>query len=340
MPFPDTILAPMEAKSVDRLPDEDGWQFEPKWDGFRCIAFIRSGNVQLQSKSGKPLARFFPEVAATLAHLPDVVLDGELLIPIGPALSFDALQARLHPAESRIRRLSVETPARYMLFDCLWADGEALTDRPLVERRAALEAFHAHYRSPMLRLSPATADVAKAQAWLDAAGGALDGGVTKRLDEPYQPGMRTMRKVKRLRTADCVVGGVRYGTDSRQVAAVLLGLYGDAGLVHHVGFTSGLAAIDKPALTAQFEALIEAPGFTGDAPGGPSRWSTDRSAEWQPLRPQLVAEVRYDHVTARRFRHGTGFLRWRPDKAPAQCTMDQLGDEASPAVVEAALRNA
>jgi ATP-dependent DNA ligase len=333
-------IEPMEARLVETLPEEPGWQFEPKWDGFRCLVLKQGDEVALQSKSGKPLARYFPEVAAAIAALPEdrVVLDGELLIPVGPTLSFDALQMRLHPAESRIRKLSAETPARLMLFDCLWSPEQgSLADRPLAERRAALEAFYARHRSATLRLSPLTEDRAVAQRWLDAAGGALDGVVAKRRDEPYQPGERAMRKVKCLRTADCVVGGFRYATKKREVGSLLLGLYDEAGLLHHVGFTSAIAAADRPELTARLEALIEAPGFTGDAPGGPSRWSTERSAEWQPLRPELVAEVRYDHVTGRRFRHGTGFLRWRPDKAPRQCTMQQLGEEARPAVVEAAL---
>ena len=332
-------IEPMEAKSVDQLPEDDGWQFEPKWDGFRCLVFKQGEDVALISKSGKPLARYFPEVAAAIAALPveKVVLDGELLIPVGPSLSFEALQMRLHPAESRIRKLSAETPARLMLFDCLWSGGADLAGKPLSERRAALEAFHAANRSPTLRLSPRTNDRDTAQRWLDATGGALDGVIAKRRDDAYRPGERAMLKVKRLRSADCVVGGFRYATKKREVASLLLGLYDDGGLLHHVGFTSGLSTIDKPALTKQLEALVEAPGFTGDAPGGPSRWSTERSSDWQPLRTELVVEVRYDHVTGRRFRHGTGFLRWRPDKAPRQCTMEQLGEEARPEIVEAAL---
>ena len=333
----------MEARLVEALPDGPGWQFEPKWDGFRCLAFKQGDVVELQSKSGKPLARYFPEVAAAIAALPldRVVLDGELLIPVGPTLSFEALQMRLHPAESRIRKLSAETPARLMLFDCLWSpEAHALVERPLRERRVALEAFYDDHRSETLRLSPLTEERAVAQRWLDAAGGALDGVIAKRRDEAYQPGERAMLKVKRLRTADCVVGGFRYASKKREVGSLLLGLYDDAGLLHHVGFTSAIAAADRPALTERLEALVEAPGFTGDAPGGPSRWSTERSATWQPLRPELVAEVRYDHVTGRRFRHGTGFLRWRPDKAPRQCTMEQLGEEARPAIVETALSKA
>jgi ATP-dependent DNA ligase len=337
MPLPDVL--PMEAKQVAALPEGEGWQFEPKWDGFRCLAVKSGVEIALRSKSGKPLARYFPEVAAAIATLPDrnLVLDGELLIPVGPSLSFEALQMRLHPAASRVRKLAAETPARLMLFDLLWRGDESLADLPLAERRAALEAFYAQARNATLRLSPTTAARTTAERWLAGTGAALDGVIAKRLGEPYRPGERAMLKVKRLRTADCVLGGFRYASAAREVGSLLLGLYDEAGLLHHVGFTSGLAEVDKPALTKELEALIEAPGFTGDAPGGPSRWSTERTGEGQPLRPELVVEVRYDHVTGRRFRHGTGFLRWRPDKAPAQCTMDQLGEECRPAVVEEAL---
>jgi ATP-dependent DNA ligase len=337
----DPALEPMEAKLVEALPEGEGWQFEPKWDGFRCLAFKQGDAVALMSKSGKPLDRYFPEVAMVIAALPvaRVVLDGELLIPDGATLSFGALQMRLHPAESRIRKLAAATPARLMLFDCLGFE-EDLAGQPLSERRTALERFHAAHRSPTLRLSPMTEDRAVARRWLDGAGGALDGVVAKRRDELYRPGERAMLKVKRMRTADCVVGGFRYAAKQREVGSLLLGLYDAAGLLHHVGFTSAIADADRPALTRQLEALIEAPGFTGDAPGGPSRWSTGRSSEWQPLRPELVAEIRYDHVTGQRFRHGTGFLRWRPDKAPRQCTMAQLGEEARPAIVAAALEAA
>lgn len=337
MPFPVPPIEPMEAKLVAALPEAGDWQFEPKWDGFRCLAFIRGGAVSLQSKSGKPLERYFPEVVNALAGLPNAVLDGELLIPVGAQLSFAALQMRLHPAESRIRRLAEETPARLMLFDLLWADRRALADRPLAERREALEAFHARHRSNDLRLSPCTHDLDTAGQWLAASGGALDGVVAKRRDEPYRPGERAMLKVKRLRTADCVVGGFRYASGAKQVGSLLLGLCDDDGLLHHVGFTSAIPRDERAALTARLEALVEPPGFTGDAPGGPSRWATGRSAEWQPLKPELVAEVRYDQVTGRRFRHGTAFLRWRPDKAPRQCRFDQLEEEARPEVVAAAI---
>jgi ATP-dependent DNA ligase len=324
----------MEAKLVDALPDEPGWQFEPKWDGFRCLAFRAGDEVDLRAKSGKPLGRYFPEVVERLRRLkPDrFVIDGELAIPEGDTLSFDALQLRLHPAESRIRKLSVETPAILILFDCLMTpDGEVLLDHPLTERRTALEGFFASLgETEGLRLSPYTRKAAEAQKWLAKAGGALDGVVAKRLDGPYVSGERAMLKVKRLRTADCVVGGFRYGTDSDLVGSLLLGLYNDEGKLDHVGFTSTIANADRAALTKRLEKLKGGPGFTGDAPGAPSRWSTERSTEWVPLRPELVVEVRYDHVTGGRFRHGTKLLRWRPDKAPEQCTFEQMQEEARP----------
>jgi ATP-dependent DNA ligase len=228
-----------------------------------------------------------------------------------------------------------------MLFDCLEAEaGESLVELPLAGRRDRLEALHRREDAPSLKLSAWTDDPGLARSWLDSSGGALDGVVAKRADGRYEPGERAMIKVKCMRTADCVVGGFRYATGSPQVGSLLLGLYDEAGKLDHVGFTSSIPAAERPALTARLEALIEPPGFTGDAPGGPSRWSTDRSADWQPLRPELVAEVRYDHVTGDRFRHGTKFLRWRPDKAPEQCRKDQLQPEARPAALAATLEKA
>ncbi|HYI48733.1 MAG TPA: ATP-dependent DNA ligase [Allosphingosinicella sp.] len=323
-------LPPMEAKLVDALPDGAGWQFEPKWDGFRCLVFRDGDEVVLQSKSGRPLDRYFPEVAALVRSLPEprLVLDGELIVRLDGAPAFDALQMRLHPAESRIRKLAAQTPACLMLFDCLMLGSKSLREAPLAARRAALEAFHRRTKRTQLLLSPATSDRALAQSWLGEAGGALDGVVAKRLDEPYRPGERAMLKVKLVRSADCVVGGFRYGARERLVGSLLLGLYDEAGRLDHVGFTSSIQAADKPALTARLERLIAPPGFTGKAPGAPSRWSGGRSAEWQPLRPELVVEVRYDQVTGGRFRHGTGLLRWRPDKAAAQCTVDQIRPRA------------
>jgi ATP-dependent DNA ligase len=316
----------MEALLVPELPKESGWQFEPKWDGFRCLAFRAGSEVEIKSKSGKSLSRFFPEVLANLGAVgtQHFVLDGELVIPVEGSLSFDALQMRLHPAESRIRKLAKETPAVFVAFDCLLRKpGHPLLDVAFEKRRDELEAFLADEQEG-LSLTPFTRDVRKAKTWLNRRQLALDGVVAKRLDLPYRAGERAMLKVKCLRTVDCVVGGFRYASSGRLVGSLLLGLYDHAGLLHHVGFTSAIASKEKPALTTRLEKLVASPGFTGDAPGGPSRWSTERSAEWQPLRPKLVVEVRYDHMSGGRFRHGTRLVRWRPDKSPKQCTFDQL----------------
>ena len=323
---------PMEAKLVTELPEEPGWQFEPKWDGFRALVFRDGDSVEILSKSGKSLARYFPEIVALVGRIDHArfVLDGELILPVGDVLSFDALQARLHPAESRITKLSRETPAQLMLFDCLRDNGDDLLGQSLVERRRALEAFHARHGGPSLLLSPC-GDIAAARAWLAQSGGALDGVVAKRLDEPYRPGERAMLKVKQHRTADCVIGGFRRAKDGNGVASLLLGLYDDASRLNHVGFTSGITAAERAVLAAKLEPLIEAPGFTGKAPGGPSRWNNGEESEWEPLRNELVVEVLYDQVTGARFRHGTRLLRWRPDKAPTQCTMEQLVYELRPA---------
>ena len=327
-------IEPMEAKLVEELPEERGWQFEPKWDGFRCLAFRAGREVDLRAKSGKPLARYFPEVVEMLGALKpkQFVLDGELAIPHDGSLSFDALQMRIHPAESRIKKLAAETPAILILFDMLLdTKGKSLIEAPLTKRRAALEQFYESAgETKRLKLSPYTIDRKKAEAWLDDARGALDGVVAKERDGPYLLGMRAMLKVKRLRTADCVVGGFRYETGTREVGSMLLGLYNKEGKLDHVGFTSTISDKERPALTKQLQALILAPGFTGKAPGGPSRWSTERTGEWEPVKPKLVVEVRYDQVTGDRFRHGTRLVRFRPDKAPRQCTFDQIEPPAMP----------
>jgi ATP-dependent DNA ligase len=322
---PFKVAAPMEARSDDSLPQGAGWWFEPKWDGFRCLAFREGDDVRLQAKSGKPLGRYFPEVVELMRVLApgSFVVDGELLVQAGDRFSFEALQMRLHPSETRIRRLASQTPASFTLFDMLLSPVGDLRARPLSERHAALATFAATLpaKGP-LSVTPGTADRDLAQAWLDDA--RIEGVVAKRLDGPYLEGERAMVKVKRLRTAYCVVGGFRYATGSRLVGSLLLGLYNDDGLLDHVGFTSGLAAADKPDLTRRLEALVGEPGFTGDRPGGPSRWATERSSEWTPLKPSLVVEVSFDHVSGGRFRHGTRLLRFRPDKAPEQCRMDQI----------------
>ena len=322
----------MEALLAAELPDGKGWQYEPKWDGFRCLARRDGDEVTLTSKSGKPLARYFPDVAAMLGKLKSrqFLLDGELIIPVGDALSFDALQLRLHPAESRVRKLAEESPAELMAFDLLEVDGTSLSGLPLSERRNRLEEFFRKNRTPGLHLSPMTCDHSMAVRWLERSGGALDGVIAKRADLDYRPGERAMIKVKQQRTADCVVGGFRYAEKKKEVSSLLLGLYDAQEKLDHVGFTSAIPAADRPELTRKLEKLISPPGFTGSAPGEPSRWNTQRSMAWQPLKPVLVVEVRYDQVTSRRFRHGTGFLRWRPDKDPKQCTFEQLAPALRP----------
>jgi ATP-dependent DNA ligase len=320
----------MEALSVAEIPKGDCWQYEPKWDGFRCLVFRDQAKIELQSKSGRMLTRYFPELveALRLIKAKRFVLDTEIMVPQGAAFSFDALLQRIHPAPSRVRRLAQETPAQLIVFDLLaGADGTALIELPLNERRKRLEAFFDRYLGSQsaLQLSPATTKLSDAEIWLERVGTTLDGIIAKRSDFDYRSGDRSgMQKIKNFRSADCVVGGFRYNEGSREVGSMLLGLYDDAGLLHHVGFTSSIAQREKKALTAKLEKLIGPPGFTGNAPGGPSRWSTARSRLWQPLKPKLVAEVRYDHFTGERFRHGTKFLRWRPDKRPRQCTMEQV----------------
>jgi ATP-dependent DNA ligase len=320
----------MEALSVDEVPAGPEWQYEPKWDGFRCLVFRDGADVHLQSKSGQPLTRYYPELVAAVLKLKTkrFVLDGEIVVPHDGAFSFDSLLQRIHPAASRIQRLAEETPAMLIVFDLLAdTDGTSLTQLTLPERRERLERFAAKYlkANPRIRLSPTTTKLTAAKKWLERVGATLDGIIAKRRDVPYRSGDRTgMLKIKNYRSADCVVGGFRYNEGKNVVGSLLLGLYDRDGLLHHVGFTSTIAAKDKPALTAKLTKLIAPPGFTGNAPGGPSRWSTKRSAEWQPLKPKLVVEVTYDHFSGDRFRHGTRLMRWRPDKAPAQCALDQV----------------
>jgi ATP-dependent DNA ligase len=322
----------MEALLVSEIPTGDRWEYEPKWDGFRCLAFRDGENVELQSKSGQPLERYFPEVAEALLKLKasKFVLDGELVIPVEGGLSFDDLLQRIHPAASRVLKLSRETPAQFIVFDLLVDDaGNALVDLPLDKRRPKLESFAKKYlkKNKTIELSPKTRDIRLAREWLSTTGIKLDGVIAKRLDLPYRTGERDgMQKVKRMRTADCVVGGFRYASKGKVVGSLLLGLYDDEGLLHHCGFTSSFNEAQKKELTAKLEPLIKPPGFTGNKPGGPSRWSTKRSAEWEPLATKLVVEVQYDHFTGGRFRHGTKFLRWRPDKKPKQCLLTQVDD--------------
>ena len=321
---------PMEARAVDRIPSGREWQYEPKWDGFRCLAFREGNTIELQSKSGQPLARYFPDIVASLKLLrpKKFVLDGEIVIPVNGELSFDQLLLRIHPAASRVNKLAKERPGVFIVFDLLVSEtGRSLVDRSLEHRRQHLEAFAKKFLdgNDSVSLSPATREVKLARQWFKNVGAALDGIIAKRVDLPYRSADRTgMQKIKKLRSADCVVGGFRYARAGRVVGSLLLGLYDKAGLLHHVGFTSSFHQAQRKELTPKLEALVQSPGFTGRTPGGPSRWTTGRSTEWQPLSPKLVVEVRYDHFTGGHFRHGTRFLRWRPDKAPRQCTMDQV----------------
>ncbi|MBV8831364.1 MAG: ATP-dependent DNA ligase [Acidobacteriaceae bacterium] len=325
---------PMEADSAKEIPTGPEWEYEPKWDGFRCLAFRDGEHLDIMSKSGQPLARYFPEMVEALLALTakKFVLDGELIVTQERTLDFDALLQRIHPAESRIRKLAKETPATLMVFDLLVnAHGKNLTDLVLDERRGELEQFAGTCLrgNKRIRLSPRTRDFDTAKEWFKRMAGPLDGVIAKRVDRPYDAGARkSMLKIKNLRTADCVVGGFRYGAKEKLVGSLLLGLYDEEGKLNHVGFTSGLAAADKPALTKKLEAIMEPPGFTGSAPGGPSRWSTERSTEWQPLAPKLVVEVQYDHFSGDRFRHGTKLLHWRPEKSPKQCKLSQVRHES------------
>jgi ATP-dependent DNA ligase len=323
---------PMEAKSVGTIPTGPEWQYEPKWDGFRCVAFRDGSTVELQSKAGQTLTRYFPELVAALLKLKarKFVLDGEIIVMIDGKLSFDDLLQRIHPAASRVAKLSQQHPAEFVVFDLLVDDrGRSLVDQIFAKRRTALESFTTKYLTgnATFVLSPATNDIPVARGWLKSMRGQLDGVVAKRLDLTYLSGERAMQKIKTLRTADCVVGGFRYLAGQKVVGSLLLGLYDREGLLQHVGFTSSIEAASRPALTRKLKAMIEPPGFTGRAPGGPSRWSSEKSTVWEPLRPELVVEVRYDHFTGHRFRHGTKFMRWRPDKPPRQCLMEQVERE-------------
>ncbi|MBW3535511.1 MAG: ATP-dependent DNA ligase [Gemmatimonadetes bacterium] len=332
-------VEPMLATLSRQLPVEDGLLYEPKWDGFRCLVFRDHSTVELQSKAQKSLTRYFPEVAAAVRALrpPRFALDGELVVPSERGLSFDALLQRVHPAASRVEKLAAETPALLLVFDLL-ATGEktSLLEAPLERRRPRLQTWAERYLGEesdgTVRLSPATVEREVALEWLEKLRG-VDGVVSKDLDAPYRAGRRdAMVKIKRIRTADCVVGGFRRSSTGDGVGSLLLGLFDDEGRLHHVGFTSGLTDAQRVELLDLLEPFVEEPGFTGRAPGGPSRWSRDGGGAFEPLRPELVVEVAYDHVSGGRFRHGTRFERWRPDKAPRQCTLDQIEMERSDAM--------
>ncbi|MGP8101238.1 MAG: ATP-dependent DNA ligase [Candidatus Cybelea sp.] len=322
-------IEPMETRPAAHIPEGDGWTYEPKWDGFRCVAFRDGKNVELQSKSGETLTRYFPEIVSALldARTQRFVVDGELMIVEGECADFDALLQRIHPAESRVRRLAAETPATYVLFDLLVDGRSKLFERTLQERRACLEEFvlRNFAKNPSIALSPATTDVALAKRWLSGSLARLDGVIAK-ANVPYAFGSRdAVFKIKRSYTADCVIGGFRTANDG-SIASLLLGLYDDGGLLHHVGFVGSMSAQERQRAAELLKPIVEPPGFTGAAPGGPSRWRRAENAQWFPVKPKIVVEVSFDHVTARRFRHATRLLRWRDDKAPRQCTMEQLLD--------------
>ncbi|HEY4862165.1 MAG TPA: ATP-dependent DNA ligase [Xanthobacteraceae bacterium] len=321
---------PMEALSVDHIPSGPEWQYEPKWDGFRCLVFREGDRIELQSKAGQPLTRYFPELVEDIRRVKveKLVLDSEIVVPVKRTFSFDALLQRIHPAQSRVNKLAQETPALLIAFDLLLdGQGKPLIDLPLSERRRKLDLLAPKYfrGTKRIRLSPATSKLVEAKRWLDRVGATLDGIIAKRRDLPYRSGDRSgMQKIKNYRSADCVVGGFRYNEGKPVVGSLLLGLYDDKGRLNHLGFTSTIKRTEKPELTRKLESLIAPPGFTGNAPGGPSRWSTTRSGEWQPLKPVLVVEVCFDHFSGEQFRHGTKLMRWRPDKSPRQCTLDQV----------------
>jgi ATP-dependent DNA ligase len=341
-------IEPMLAKSVEALPPEGGFLFEPKWDGFRAIVFRPdAGQVTIQSRDLRPLDRYFPELDEALIELlPDgSIVDGEIVVVGAKGLDFDALQQRLHPAASRVAKLSVATPASFVAFDLLAAGGNSLLDLAQEERRSALERLLAEARPP-LYLTPATREGAVAERWLrEFEGAGLDGVIAKPLDAPYQPGKRAMLKIKHVRTADCVVAGFRWhkSTDeggAEAIGSLLLGLYDDVGVLHHVGVTSSFTMDVRRHLARELaplrrDALANHPwrGWAGQSaepsaaqrmPGATSRWSAGKDLSWQPLRPERVCEVKYDHLQGDRFRHATTFVRWRADKPPEACRYDQL----------------
>jgi len=326
-PGPRVPFPPMEAELVEQLPTGERWQYEPKWDGFRGVLENESGELRLWSRNGRPLLRYFPELRALGELLPPVsALDGEIVIQRDGVLDFDAMQQRLHPAESRIRKLAAETPATFVAFDILLWDGVAFAERPLRERRPLLE-----QHATAFTLSPKTADPAIAAHWLarlETIG--LDGVICKRLDLPYKPGSReAVVKVKPHKTCDCVIVG--YRSNGKRIATLLLGLYGDDGTLDFVGHTSGITGTLQKDLQLRLPSLV-APADehlgAGRSPGGESRWSRGKELDWTAVRPEIVCEVRYDKMESDRFRHGTRFLRFRPDKEPTQCGWSQVRPSA------------
>ncbi|MPY90390.1 MAG: ATP-dependent DNA ligase [Luteitalea sp.] len=335
-------IEPMLAKLADALPTGQAFLYEPKWDGFRAIVFRGGSDVFIQSRDLRPLDRYFPELrAALLASLPDAcVVDGEIVIVTSDGLDFDALQLRLHPADSRVAKLAQETPAAFVAFDLIAIEGRDLRAVPQGERRILLERVLANTKPPIY-LTPMTRDPALALEWLSRFEGAgLDGVIAKPEQGTYEPGKRAMFKIKHARTADCVVGGFRWhkaGKEER-VGSLLLGLYDDRGHLQHVGVTSAFTMTMRKALAAELAPLRERAleghpwrewadaqsSMTSRMPGAQSRWSAGKDLSWEPLRVERVCEVKYDHLQGQRFRHAAVFLRWRPDKSPKDCRYDQL----------------
>jgi ATP-dependent DNA ligase len=345
-------VEPMLAKLSDAVPEGDGWLFEPKWDGFRALVFRDGDDVYLQSRDLKPMQRYFPELMAPLqAALPArAVLDGEIVIAGAAGLDFSALLLRIHPAASRVAMLAREIPASFVAWDLLAEGDDDLRALPLDERRRRLEAVLAGARPPV-HLTPATRDRAKALQWFEHFEGAgLDGVVAKRLDEPYRPGERTMVKVKHARTADCVVGGFRWHKNGpgTLLGSLLLGLYDDAGVLHHVGIAASFTVKRRKELVEELAPLregaldghpwrewAELQAAAGQRmPGAGSRWNRGKDLSWEPLRIERVCEVAYDHLQGDRFRHATHFIRWRPDKAPSACRYDQLEERPAAELAE------
>src|SRR5919106_920982 len=331
-------LTPMLARSREEIPAGPGWRYEPKWDGFRALVFRDGAEIHLGSRGERPLHRYFPELLPVFKDVfpRSAVVDGEIVIPIGGQLDFDALLQRIHPAASRIKMLGETTPATFVAFDLLAVGQQDLREKPLAQRFARLVKilgdgdggdFATLLRpGPRAVLTPITEDADEASRWLEELGQiGLDGIIAKQNELHYQPGERVMVKVKRRRTADCVVGGYRLAKNGEGVGSLLLGLYDESGALVHVGFSSSFKAKERKELLKILKPLEggDAFGF-GSGPGGPNRWRTEESAEFVPLEPRLVCEVVFDHVTANRFRHGTKILRWRPDKDPRQCTIDQM----------------
>jgi ATP-dependent DNA ligase len=321
-------MAPMLAKLKREVPRGDGWVYEPKWDGFRAIVFYDGSEVYIGSRDERPLNRYFPELIALFGDaLPHpCVVDGEIVVRRERGLDFDALQLRIHPAESRVRMLSEEIPASFIAFDLLADEGTDLRGEPFTERRKRLDSLLAGADGKQITVTPQTSSADEAEAWLDGYEEAgFEGVVAKREDQTYEPGKRPMIKVKVQKTADCVVGGYRLSKAGDGIGSLLLGLYDDAGSLQYVGHTSSFKAKERRELLEQFRQIEGESGFGhGRSPGGPSRWAASREQSWVPVRPEIVCEVSFDRFQSGRFRHAATFLRWRTDKRPAECTIDQV----------------